>query len=323
VQSDVEDNADSDFEDCKSKTGKTKRVRNKEKDRERYRNYRARMTDEQQEDYAEKARVRMQKYRDEHKNSGKKPSPAEKKKMRKKWKLAKRKQRENITLEKKAETDRRSLQRKVNSLSPQQFETLLQHTTPRKQQYLKRRGILNSPATAKRLRINTDIAVAFKQGLRDLQEMRSSEARAKCRFLGTVARRAKNASKVQAELNICFRSWRKIGMVSEEASLVELQSRKQRSDVLNNELKTKVKDFFAGHSFALPSKRYASKSVLTDTTKRIHKDFLEEHKELAISFSAFKKLRPKEMLTVNKMAFIGCVCEYCINVEYAVSFHCY
>jgi hypothetical protein len=292
-----------------------------ERDRARYKTYRENMSAEKKAEYREKARLRMQRYRVEHKPE-KKPSPAEKKKLRKKWRLAKRRQREGMTPTKKAESEKRSLQRKLNALSPSVLEQLLQNTTPRKQKYLKNRCILNSPTTAKRLRVNTDIAEAFKAGLRHLQDMRNSEARAKMNFLGSVARQSKSVSRVQEELNICFRSWRKYGMVSEEASLLELQARKQRSDGLKDELKKKVIDFFAGHSFALPSKRYAAKSVLTDTTKCLHKEFTEAYKELEISFSAFKKLRPTHMLTVDKMKFIGCVCEYCINVEYAVSIHC-
>jgi hypothetical protein len=149
--------------------------------------------------------------------------------------------------------------------------------------------------------------------------MKDSESMAKARVLGTVAAKTKNASRAREELNVTFRTWRKFSMLKDEASLVDLQSRKKRSDCLSSTLTRTVHNFFAGHSFPLPSKRYASRSVLTDTTKCLHKSFLAENEELCVSFSAFKKLRPAEMMTVDKMKFVGCVCEYCINVEYAVS----
>jgi hypothetical protein len=262
----------------------------------------------------------MRKYRQRQKQSGEKekPSPAQRKKLRVKWRQAKRVQRAKLTPEKKAGAAKRSLQRKVNALSPKEFENLLLATTPRKKQYLKDRCIVNSPKSAKRLRVHSNIAIAFKSGLHDLQTVQTAESRAKRKVLGAIAQKSQQSSKAQEELNISYKSWKKFRDISKETSWVELQARKQRSDCLNEEMKSKVQDFFASHSFAIPAKKHASKSVLTDTTKRLHKDFQAENTEASISLSLFKRLRPTHMLTVDKMKFIGCVCEYCINVDYSV-----
>ena len=310
---------ESDTEVKQPKTPKP-RVRNKARDRDRSRTYRATMSEDQKLRYKEKAKMRMRKYRLKHKESGQKPSPSVQRKLRVKWRNAKRHQREKMTPDMKAEAAKRNLQRRIDMLSPKDFEQVLLSTTPRKRQYLKRRFIVNSPKTAKRLRVNTSIAEAFKSGLHDLRTMQDTESRAKKKLLGAIARKSRHASKVQKELNISYKSWRQYSKIGDQTSWVELQARKQRSDCLNEDTKSKVQDFFDSHSFAIPSKKHASKSVLTDTTKRLYKDFQAENSEShLIGLTSFKNLRPAHMLTVDKMKFIGCVCEYCINLDYMVS----
>jgi hypothetical protein len=279
------------------------------------------MNEHQKERYKEKARIRMRRYRERKKfESPKRMSPAEKKKLRAQWREAKQKQRANLTPVRKTILAQKDLQRKMNALTPTQMKEMLLNTTPRKITYLKDEGLWNSPRSGKKVQACRSLTESFKMHLSILRKRQDTDARAKCKFLGTLARKARLASKVREQLNIHFgtwQTWHKYSMVSEEASLFELQNRKQRSDTLKEELKAQVVNFFTSKSVPIPSKRYASKSVLSDTTGRLHKDFVGENKK-RISFSSFKKLRPKHVMTVDKTKFIGCMCEYCLNVDYVV-----
>ena len=245
------------------------------------------------------------------------PTTKEKKRLRKKWRLAKRLQRSNLTPTQKDLSVKRSLVRKLNALDPEQFEHIMMNTTPRKLQHLQQKGLLNSPKSAKRLRVRRSLADVLTTGVRDLQKMKKPEYKAKRKYLVSLAKSTIDC-RARAQMNMSLRTFKKYSMISEEASLVELQARKQRSDTLKPDLKDAVLNFFSSRSRQIPMKRLANKAVLTDTTRSLHKQFKSDNEDLKISLSAFKKLRPKHMLTVDRMKFVGCVCEYCINVDYEV-----
>jgi hypothetical protein len=282
------------------------------------------MTDTQKDRYREQARIRMKRYRERKKDvtSQKKSTPAEKKRLRTQWRDAKRKQRANLTPEHKAELSKLNLQRKINALTPEEFKDLLLTTTPRKIAYLKEEHLLNSPKTVKKMKVSRSLADSFEKGWSVLKNKKDNDSRAKRKILGAIVQKASKAceaSKIRAYLNVRSETWQMFGSVSEEASLLDLKCRKERSDTLRKELKTQVFKFYSTKSIPLPDKRHAAKSVLTGTTNRLHKDFITENQGQSISLASFKKLRPEHILTADKTKFIGCVCEYCLNVDYVVS----
>ena len=296
---------------------KPRRRRNRD-DKERSRLYRLHMTPSQKEWAKMLARERMRKLRERQKVNPPKLSSKQKAKQRRRWRVQKRVQRARLTPVDKKLADRRSITKKLNALSPEDWESLVLNTTPRKKEHLVNKGIMNTPKSAKRLSTIRTIADAFITGLRHLQEMKCPEAKAKHKFLVAMARRSTDSRKVRSEVNVCFRTWQKCGMIKEEATFLELQMRKQRSDALKEGHKEIVNNFFASRSCPIPTKRYANKSVLTDVTKTLYKQFGKEHVDVKISLSKFRKLRPKNMLTADKMKFTGCVCEYCLNIDYMV-----
>jgi hypothetical protein len=253
--------------------------RDKEKDRKRARLYRSKMTDVQKDRIRTQARARMRKYRERKKEVTvqKHLSPGEKKKLRAQWRQAKRKQRASMTAERKKELSKLHLQRKLNALTPEEFQDILLATTPRKMAHLKKEHLLNSPKTVKRMKVSRSLADSFESGLAALKNKKDNDSRAKRKILGVIAQKASKAcetSKVRAYLNVRSETWQMFGSVSEEATLLDLKTRKERSDTLRKTLKTQVFKFYSTKSIPLPDKRHAEKSVLTDTTSRLQKTLL-------------------------------------------------
>jgi hypothetical protein len=62
-------------------------------------------------------------------------------------------------------------------------------------------------------------------------------------------------------------------------------------------------------------KNLISKSVMTKTVKQAHELYLQQNTSRKMSLSAFRKLRPKTVLTANKTQLPQCLCEYCTNIE--------
>jgi hypothetical protein len=286
------------------------------------------MTDVQKDHYRAQARARMRRYRERKKEVTvqKHFSPGEKKKLRAQWRDAKRRQRASMTAERKNELSKLNLQRKLNALTPEEFQEIVLATTPRKMAHLKKQHLLNSPKTVKRMKVSRSLADSFESGLAALKNKKDNDSRAKRKILGAIGQKAAKAceaSKIRAYLNVRSETWQMFGSVSEEATLLDLKSRKERSDTLRIELKTQVFKFYSTKSIPLPDKRHAEKSVLTDTTGRLHRDFIAENQGDSISLASFKKLRPEHIMTADKTKFVGCVCEYCLNVDYVVSMtHC-
>lgn len=103
-------------------------------------------------------------------------------------------------------------------------------------------------------------------------------------------------------------------------------NRKRRSDCLSLETINNVDSFFnrCDVSRALPDARSAStkgnivigRMILESTLKTAYDNFLSENPENDLSFSSFKKLKPNNVLTMNKTKREACLCEYCINIDF-------
>lgn len=78
-----------------------------------------------------------------------------------------------------------------------------------------------------------------------------------------------------------------------------------------------VKNIYYNNSFNLPSQTKAGKVALEKSLPKLHIDFLRESNN-SISLSKFGSVRPKDVITVNKIKFETCLCEYCINMEFMV-----
>ena len=116
-------------------------------------------------------------------------------------------------------------------------------------------------------------------------------------------------------MNLRTRTFDQYSKTNEDAYRVN-----KRKDALAEKTKQRINTFYEDSSIHLPLRRQAGRKLLMDTTERLHRSFSENvPDDDKISLSTFRKHRPKEYLTVNKTKFIGCLCEYCINMDYAVS----
>ena len=94
-----------------------------------------------------------------------------------------------------------------------------------------------------------------------------------------------------------------------------------RSDKLDQASAESVQDFYKQHATTLPDKKTVSlktreqKSILTMTTKRLHRMYTDES-NVRISLSLFRKLRPKKVMTVDNNKFRTGLCEVCLNMAY-------
>ena len=93
----------------------------------------------------------------------------------------------------------------------------------------------------------------------------------------------------------------------------------ERIDKIPDEIKTKVSNFYQNSGDVLPCQASVSiktqkqKILLSKTTAELHKDFCDQGNK--VSLSVFRKLRPKECVSVTYSRFNQCLCMKCINLE--------
>ena len=287
----------------------------KESDRVRASIYRRTINETKKQGAREKARLRMIRYR-EKKASEPKPklTATEIRKRRKKWREEKRRQRKAMSPGKKLSTKKRKIIKSALGLSPNSFSDLLHEMSPRKKE------MVQTHKTAKR-ELFKDISLSVAEYVQDLKKKKGKKARLKMRVITSALKfRAKRLHSVRKQVGINRSTWKKYSQLR-ESEIVNLKQ-KTRSDALPEDVVESVHKVYEEHSTNLPLQRTVKKGVerkvLHSSTKRIHSDFKEKNPTTPVSFSKFYELRPKTCLTMNKMKFKGCLCEYCINIEFKV-----
>ena len=97
---------------------------------------------------------------------------------------------------------------------------------------------------------------------------------------------------------------------------------RKRSDCLSQDTKTKVHEFYlrGDNSRALPLPRSVkggkSVQILEDTMVGLYKKFMFENRNLQLSFSKFKALKPKTCKPMTLHKHEACLCEYCTNITF-------
>ncbi|KAJ8046204.1 hypothetical protein HOLleu_04813 [Holothuria leucospilota] len=82
-----------------------------------------------------------------------------------------------------------------------------------------------------------------------------------------------------------------------------------------------VQDFYETHSNQIPDKKLVSKKtgkarhVLEGTIAKLHTEYNKLHPDNKVSAAMFYKLRPKNVKTRSEGKYIGCLCEYCENLQ--------
>ncbi|XP_069137185.1 uncharacterized protein [Argopecten irradians] len=307
---------------------------------------RSQLSSDQKKKNAESSKIRMRKMRERKKLEGEMPTSQvktrrEREKLRSEWRSAKQKQRSKMT----PQAKRRDLERRREKYRMLKLQTTIKHSastaatpdkdnpatfadkiesdiqnaTPRKRDVLKHRGILNSPKTKESNRVNTRIVRNLTSSLKKMKRDQTSKGRMKYRWVvKSIADKYTKDHKMRLALDIGWHFWRSASLLDEE-SPCEREGAKESA-----ERKKSVRDFYLEESTTLPGKRTVNaktlvqKVILNKTTAKLHKEFMES-KGKKVSLSTFQKLRPKQCLTVSKIKFNSCLCEYCANVELKLS----
>ncbi|XP_033730626.1 uncharacterized protein LOC117320042 [Pecten maximus] len=98
--------------------------------------------------------------------------------------------------------------------------------------------------------------------------------------------------------------------------------RKKRKDAIDTEVQETIQHFChrPGVSTNLPTAKRVKRDlierrVLDKPMKTLFKDFQENHPNIKLSLSTFKRNRPKHIETTRKQSWTGCLCELCANVD--------
>lgn len=277
------------------------------------------MTAEAKKKYNESARKRMQNLRERMKTLPKPVlSDGELATKRTKWRNSKRAQRTKETPEQKAATAKRSLIRKISDLSPAEFASIVQAATPKKKAEMTMRGFITSPKEIKKTKVQKHMAEDLRKQLHSLSENKDRDSLTQKKVLSAHLAKSAMQSSIRYELGIKWETWKKYSSIDEEDSTIQsLGRREKRSDAFSPDDLEEIEAFYKEKSTAIPLKRYANKSVLTDSTKTIHKEFISQ-KKFPVSLTHFRKLRPKCVYTADRNKFNSCICDYCLNVDYKV-----
>ncbi|XP_033727671.1 uncharacterized protein LOC117317004 [Pecten maximus] len=209
--------------------------------------------------------------------------------------------------------------------TPEKFaaavEDVVNNTTPKKRKALHNKGILLTPSTKHRYETNSKIVARLKTSLGKLKKETTKVGRNKYKIvMKSIVGRCAVQNALRKELEIKWEYWNRISRIEEE----EKECVARNNAMPTNQVK-QIQRFYLNESTTLPTKKTVSiktgkqKSVMTDTLQQAHIRFLKENPYIKVSLSHFRKLRPKEVLTVKEQKFNSCLCEYCLNVQYKLN----
>jgi hypothetical protein len=286
------------------------------------------MTPEQKAHYRVKAKERTRRWRENSQEKGKvKSSPVQ----REMWRLKKQIQRGKITPEQKQKVlDKRkeAYVKKLLSMgklpkkaympivipgTPTKYadlvQKLIEKATPRKRAILEKRGIVES----KKRKLAKKMMKKVQKRLAVLRKSRNIDDRKEMRMIVHLMnpKKKKAVAHMRKNLNVRWETWRKYSTLSCD--------RKARKDKIQEDTKHQSHALYIKNATMLPYKKTVTKAgqkgVLTKCTRSLHKEFNALPSSHRLSLSAFRKLRPRFLLTVNSRAFNQCLCEYCLNIE--------
>ena len=275
------------------------------------------MTEDQKEAYNSKARLRMRNLRQEKKNEPKKKlNAAQAAKQRKKWRDEKAKQRAKVTPTKKLQKDMLSCSRTLNKLTPDQLiEFLDTHVTPTKRKYLSQKNVYNSPNSRKEIPVMRDLVGDMATHLKQNAKCDNESIRRRIMLTKYLARKKKRQSaKYRKLLGMRWHTWKDNKERDEEWKRTTRKDKKEAATKM-------AAAFLRDVSVPIPNKRYAKKSVLPDTLRSLYQQYLRQNsQDNYLCFSLFKSSKPKAVLTQKYAHLYGCMCEYCLNIDYEVCF---
>ncbi|WAR08763.1 hypothetical protein MAR_018721, partial [Mya arenaria] len=281
---------------------------------------RKQMSNEQRNVYNEKCKERMKRYRQMKKEKG---VPL---KRRDYWRSKKKEQRSKWNEEHQRENNEKRRQRYHESKAKKKLEyprpcipsdtdaKAKEHfiRIPKKaERFAKSVSKLVGNCTPPEQRHNTyaKIVANVKLQLKALKQSQTVRGRQRYYIItkSLVGKHAVEKKNRQA-LDLKYSYWTRLCHLQEEPIL--------RITPVSEETKESIKSFYIGESENIPTKRMATKKVMTQTLKSSHGQFLCQNQGANVSLSTFKKVRPRQVLTMDRSKFQSCLCEYCVNVEF-------
>ena len=192
--------------------------------------------------------------------------------------------------------------------------TIIEKSTPRKKDAFKKLNV-----NPKRLEFLEETSRSVKETLQKLKTKRNKKDN-RLRQLVHQALICKGKLKTQLmkEMSLSRKVMNKL-------KGTEDYSRKVRCDKIHPDVVRNVAGFFqrSDISRVLPVKSSIKKDLiikkaLESSMKTSYERYLKENEESKISFSAFVKLRPKNILPMDNHKYLQCLCEYCLNVQFKV-----
>ena len=277
------------------------------KERQRMKRWQMNMTGEKKKEYLSKARQRMQKIRQEKPKTLKTPSQI--KKTREMWAAAKRNQRAKQTDEMKKENKIKTLITQMRKLYPDDLKRVIDSTvTPKKKKILTELSVYVSPKSRAQAETCATVTSELRLTVKHMSR-KDKKTMAKKKELCSFLAKKKNSARFRILLGVSLRTW------------VRMKKDQDTKKKGNSTQILKCLKFYNDSAIPIPGKRFASKSVLPDTLRNLHKIFQRDSSRM--SFSRFASLRPANILTVDNTKLVGCVCEYCVNLTYKVGLFLY
>ncbi|XP_053391572.1 uncharacterized protein LOC123539851 [Mercenaria mercenaria] len=184
-----------------------------------------------------------------------------------------------------------------------------------------RKGLVLSPEERSKRDIECKVVSRVKHALQELKKKHCKEGRKQYQqFTRNLVGKYTAEHSMRRALGIKWEYWQRVSALENDSETEQLK----RSDAFSESKVENIQTFYQYESVTLPTKKTVSnkslnqKKVLTETIQQIHKRFLNENPDLKVSLSQFRKLRPKEVLTVKHQKFMSCLCEYCLNAQFKI-----
>ena len=235
---------------------------------------------------------------------------------RERWRDAKTKSREKQSVEKKKQElarrrEQYSSKRRLimTDSSPDVYAgkviALIKEATPRKKRRLQELGI---PISLEKPPVEKRIVKHLKKSMQEMQEDQTQHGQSYYRNCVKALSRNLADNEIRKHMAITCYSWQRSSMLQDEISNIERVNKLKESDI------GLVSQFYINKANPMPDTRHTGKLALDMSVKNLHKSFISTH--FNISASKFHKLRPKNCVTVDRVKFISCLCEYCVNVDF-------
>ena len=186
---------------------------------------------------------------------------------------------------------------------------LIQKTTPHKRHALEQVGLGN-----KRRKLEFEAFEAMRSTVKEMAHKRKEKDLKVKRSLAMSLGVLRSLRLTKATSKNLGLSWKLLTRKSIE--------RKQRNDMLSDNIKQQVAQFYDEVSCIIPDYKKVSKKTqkpkrrLDLSTNKLYDAFKVDNPDITISKSTFQRLKPSHVQNMTQAKLRQCCCEYCTNIEH-------